>query len=242
MRALADISGIETALTEVLADAECSRLGQLFDPDAVSAYMTKQRKLEHWPPVNAAEFTAATELYTRCLYAVLQSGRNVIGAESPMLTDLQYATVLREEMIEKLGTSYLDVANDPWGVPYNIYPGPWNAKTPSGEAAPIPFRIFTKTQDDLNLADKLKRNPDGLEMQAKDGESGKTFDAGFPAPTNAVAFIWSNGQNLLSSQLIYNANGYAIGDRYDPAQGPEFVGGGDDINSWDPGSSWGRFY
>jgi hypothetical protein len=241
-RALADIYDIEAALTSLLADADCTKLEELFDPDAVSAYMTKQRKLEHWPPVNAAEFAAATELYTRCMYAVLRSGRNAIGATDPVLTDLQYGAVLRDEVLGRILPEYLGIANDPWGNLYNIYPGPWNAKTPSGEAAPVPFRIYSKWEGDDTSADSRKKNRDGLEVQTKDEESGETIDAGFPAPTNEVAFIWSNGDNLLSSQLIYNANGYATGDRYDPAQGPEFAGGADDINSWDPGSSWGRFY
>jgi prepilin-type N-terminal cleavage/methylation domain-containing protein len=249
-RAIADIGGIETALTEVLADAGRSKLEQLFDADEVSTFMRSRPGIADWPPVTNFEFAKATEIYTRCLYAILRSGRNVLGSSDP--GGFGYSDLLQDDVVRKLGTGYIDIANDPWGNLYNIYPGPWNARTAAGTRASIPFRIFSKTEDEQQLPGANNLQMDELVAQAYDipGDLSSTvFEISFPAPSNEVAFIWSNGQNLLSSQTVYNGAGYgvvAIEDRartlFDQAQGEEFAGGGDDINSWDSAASWSRFY
>ncbi len=54
---------------------------------------------------------------------------------------------------------------------------------------------------------------------------------------------------MVSGQAIYNSNlanplpnGNYQGSANYPDQEEEYKGGGDDINNWDPGQSWMRFY
>lgn len=255
-RALADINGIETALTEVLADAGRSSLEQLFDADGVKDAMLTNG-LQNWPPLLDTEFKQAVQLYTRALTGILRSGRNVLSStDSSNGLSFNYADILQPDIVRKLGTSYIDLGPDPWGNLYNIYPGPWAARylapDQTTKRTPIPFRIFDKTDENLNMPGASSSTRDKMLAQFEDVEAAVSFDAGYPAPSNEIAFIWSNGQNLLSSQLLYDGAGYQdIPDAgnpqavtstwYDGAQA-DFCCGGDDINNWDNGNSWTRFY
>jgi len=264
-RALADINSIETSLTEVLADAGRSGLEQLFDagcygidcppsvaPHGVANFMKNQKGLLNWPPTTQSEFAQAITLYSRALNGILRSGRNVLGSGADSF-GFVYTDILQADVVSKLGTSYIDIALDPWGNLYNIYPGPWTARfntiTPQGvpvsQRALIPFRIYTKTDAEQDLPGASTVQSDGL-VTIFDDPDASVIDVGFPAQANQIAFIWSNGQNLLSSQVLYSGIGYdvpaQIDSYYDLSQGPDFKGGGDDINNWDPGNSWGRFY
>lgn len=262
-RALADISGIETALTEVLADAGRSKLEQLFNPDGVAAYAIS-RGVSAWPPATAADFRTATEIYTRTLYAILRSGRNVLGSTDPQ--GFAYSPLLQADVIRKLGLGYIEIGNDPFGNLYNIYPGPWTARritqNSNGDDVAvrmeIPFRIYAKTEAEQSLPGATSVTaPDSLTVIVDgnlDGESQSDpnqvgyseldFQAGFPAPTNEIAYIWSNGLNLISGQALYSSAEYVDGSlaNYDDSQDPLTIGGGDDINNWDPANSWNRLY
>jgi hypothetical protein len=64
----------------------------------------------------------------------------------------------------------------------------------------------------------------------------------YPADGNKSVFIWSVGQNSRSSQMLYQ---FAYGT--DPldwfyTDAGEDLAGGDDVNNWDKGTSWQRFY
>ncbi|MFM1919546.1 MAG: hypothetical protein RLZZ303_1180 [Candidatus Hydrogenedentota bacterium] len=249
-RALGDISAIETALTEVLADAGRSKLEQLFDPQGVAVVAQNNFGAgATWPPVDAIGFRAATDLYTRTLYAVLRSGRNVLGSTDDR--GYTYDQVLQNDVIRKLGTGYLsDLALDPWGNLYNIYPGPWIARNSAGQRAPIPFRIYTRTEAESSLPGANSQSRDQLTFEIDGDLDGFTggpgdFEAGFPAPPNEIAYIWSNGLNLVSGQVLYTSAAYNTTDvasNYDLNQEVELIGGGDDINNWDPANSWNRAY
>ncbi len=245
-RALADISGIETALTEILADVQLSRLEQLFNPDGVREVAMRDFGATAWPPLNAADFQAATTVYTRTLYAILRAGRNAIGATDPL--GYEYGKVLKEEFVTKLGDRYLEIGNDPFGNLYNIYPGPWDAKGKEGSLLTIPFRIY-KMQgfERYWMGASASPKPDVLSIhidgdEQYDRDEWYDFTLGYPAATNEIAFIWSNGINLVSSQALYSAAGYKNVEKYDLNQDPDSFGGGDDINNWDPANSWRLFY
>jgi len=262
-RALADISSMETALTEVLADAGRSSLEQLFEPGCsgidcpvgvqpygVANFMKNQKGLLNWPPVTQAEFAQATTLYSRALIGILRSGRNVLGSGQDEY-GFSYANILKTDVVSKLGTSYIDIGLDPWGNLYNVYPGPWTARlntvnqqnVPVSLRAPIPFRIYTKTDAEQSLPGASTIQTDSLVTIYDDPDS-SPIDIGFPAQGNQIAFIWSNGANLLSSQVLYSGLGYTppASQYYDLNQGEDYQGGGDDVNNWDPANSWGRFY
>ena len=241
--ALSEIQSIELALVKMLADADRSSLHHLFNPAAVRATIGSGDGL-----LTPAQFQAAVTLYTRTTYALLREGRGVLTA-----TDANYRALLDQNAIRKLGINYLDIDFDPFGNLYNIYPGPWPAKN-----GPNVFRTYMvdtgKTLpgssgtriDELTLGanpgDPSGMTPDGSII---DTETNDPIVIGFPAPRNPVAFIWSSGQNMVSGQAIYSLQGYGNADKsvyYDQNQDLEFMGGGDDVNNWDNGRSWERFY
>ena len=53
---------------------------------------------------------------------------------------------------------------------------------------------------------------------------------GYPAPVEDTAFVWSDGENLISEHLAATAT-----------PDDEHKGGGDDVNSWDKDSELDPF-
>ncbi|MCA1901717.1 MAG: type II secretion system GspH family protein [Candidatus Hydrogenedens sp.] len=246
-RALGDIKGIELALTKMVTDANVQNLNFLFTPDAV------REKLGLIPgQMTAGQFQQAIELYTRTLYALLREGRRVLDGRADVETGLVYSSILDRDVVMRLGVGYLeDLATDPWGNLYNIYPGPWTPRN-----GPIPFRIYMLGEKDKNLPgvsaggriDSLTILKDRYHIV--DPETNQEIDFGYPADKGKIAYIWSNGSNLVSGQAIYSAQkalplpegSYSGPADYPSNQDEEYKGGGDDINNWDPGQSWMRFY
>lgn len=240
-KALGDIKGMELALTKMVADADRSDLNHLFNPNGVRAVVGIDG------PMTAANFNTALDLYTNVIYALLREGRSVLTD-----TDLPYQQVLNTDVIKKLGTSYLeDIALDPWGNMYRIWPGPWKR----GVSVPgvqdsnlIPFRIFITQSDGLPGTRAGGRSDDwtviGFDPAQVDVQEGEADRVGFAAPRDKLAFIWSFGANMVSSQAIYGSlpAGNDASVCYDINQGEEFAGGGDDVNNWDNGQSYMRFY
>jgi hypothetical protein len=196
-------------------------------------------------PLTADQFTLAQQIYTRTLYALLREGRSALTDTDAQLPIALYSDVLNAEVIKKLGTSYMDVAKDPWGNLYQIWPGPWptsRANFPN----PIPFRIYrVEGASDLpgnrggGKIDELTVNANGTE-EVEDPETGLFDIFSYAAPRDKLAFIWSFGENMVSGQAIYGGP-YNSSD-YIANQDPDLTGGGDDINNWDSGRSWERFY
>ncbi|MBI1320881.1 MAG: prepilin-type N-terminal cleavage/methylation domain-containing protein [Candidatus Hydrogenedens sp.] len=262
-RAMGDIQGIEAGLTEILADANRSKLEQIFNPDGVRATIVGSglspdaQGAQTWPPSTPEGFAAATSLYTSALYGVLRSGRRVIGGTDSFYNGatFSYNQVLDVATINKLGLGYLpDLGTDPWGNLYNIYPGPWQSRDVDNQGnsigrSPIPFRVYLAPETNLPgvgfKADSLTLNdPNTQGRKPITDIDNNSLAVGWPAEINRLAFIWSNGANLLSSQAMYRAPSldYVQFGRYDLAQDQEFWGGGDDINNWDPTNSFTRFY
>ncbi|HOV61654.1 MAG TPA: hypothetical protein PK349_11430, partial [Candidatus Hydrogenedentes bacterium] len=66
---------------------------------------------------------------------------------------------------------------------------------------------------------------------------------GYPAETGKAVYIWSYGANLRNGQMVYTrAYDLSAPRSWYDAQEEGDIGGGDDINNWDPGASWQRFY
>lgn len=251
-RALGDIKSIELSLVKMVADADRSNLSHLFNADSIRSLLGIQGVLTQ------KQFAAAQILYTRSIYALLREGRAALTDSDPTLTEqLQllgftfngnYGTILNRDVVKKLGTSYLeDIAKDPWGNMYQIWPGPWKrgASINGIDQNPIPFRIYILEASDLPGTKSVGRL-DGLAAQITDSATNEVIKVGFSAPRDKIAYIWSYGENLQSSQVLYGTfNDLANIDQneiYDLSQGEEYMGGGDDVNNWDNSQSWGRFY
>lgn len=252
-KARADIAGLESALVKILDNAGRGNLGQLFNPDKVGLAIG----VNPGEMLTAQSFKRAQQVYTAAMYVILRDGRAAIGQS--ILEGIPLGPVgnepglLNAGVVAKLSSSYVELGFDPWGNLYNIYPGPW----PQGNGA-IPFRkLFAESATSANgvaLPGAGDRS-DALTAKAEDPDNpGSLLNISFPAPRDKVAFVWSNGENLVSGTAIYNNAGYASSDpdRLDivptyfdlAANGddPLLAVSGDDVNNWDNGSSWSRFY
>lgn len=257
-RAIAEINGMELALTAMLTDAGRSNLNQLFEPGMLSNHfgVAPTTNEAQWATFMTNNFNAVTDLYSGLVYDLLRYGRNVLLPDSGAMPN--FAAYVKKDILVKLGTNYMDIGLDPWGNQYRIFPGPWKFANNVGGTgrAPIPFRKFSvetgsgsssagARSDNFVLRD-LTRNVDRLGDFFLDIITDiETWPdrVGFPADPGKSAFIWSFGDNGVSSQMIYTATYDAANpiNWYNAADAAS-LGGGDDINNWDTGSSWQRFY
>ena len=264
-RALGDIEGIELALTKMVTDASVSSLNHLFDANKVRVWLyggdpsnvDDLNSPTYQPSVglSAWQWQQAQKLYTHTIYALMREGRAILAdtdttddyLANPMTSTnrLAFIDVLRRDRIQLLGTSYNEeLGFDPWGELYNIWPGPWRST-----AGLMPFRIYAQV-DTGNRIPGSKGSafkPDYLTRTITDPETELPEDRGFCAPRDKLAFIWSNGNNMVSGQLIYNFTDLVITEDnpnayYNDAQEEEYTCGGDDVNNWDPNQTWMLFY
>lgn len=244
-RALGDIKSIELALTKMVTDANVQNLNYLFDADKVRRDIFNFSDNQPYV-MTSQQFQSAIKLYTNTLYALLREGRRVLDGRTDPDLGIAYATILDRDVVMRLGVGYLeDIAFDPWGNLYNIYPGPWTPRS-----GPIPFRIYMLGEKEKTLPGVSGgRRSDTLTFETIDPETNLTIEVGFPADKGKLAFIWSNGANMISGQGVYDSNlanplpgGSYQGSPNYVDQEEEYKGGGDDINNWDPGQSWMRFY
>ena len=228
-KALSEIDSIELAMTAMLADAGRSNLSQLFQPGKVVLFST-----------TAEAFNTAVDMYTKAVYSLLRHGRSIRREDS------DNADLIRQNLIPKLGQSYLELDVDPWGTAYRFWPGPWTGRR---DTNPIPFRRFSADTEDeivrvkedayvITTSDLTDEDPlasyfyDFEEMPAK---------IGFPADRSKVAYIWSFGGNIENSQMVYAPASTDPWVAYGSEDG-DYWGGGDDVNNWDNTRSWERFY
>jgi prepilin-type N-terminal cleavage/methylation domain-containing protein len=246
-RAISEISNIELALTKLLSDASRSSLKDIINQSEVENIVGDT--MDNWTP---AMFDAAVIEYTNATYAILRKGRAVLDPDGDGITDPLY----NAEVVRNLGTSYMtELARDPWGNLYNIYPGPWRASD-----GPVPFRTYlppdtndllpgdtvaSARDDELSLGVNTNGD-DNFPAGLVDPETNEPLPLiGAPAPRETDVFIWSDGVNLISGQAKFNSAGYLYADginNYEGGQEPELMGGGDDINNWDRERTYMRFY
>jgi prepilin-type N-terminal cleavage/methylation domain-containing protein len=267
-RALSEVSGMETAIMAMVTDAGRSSLGQIFKPGTVPAFVAgddpdpavPEGKISRawWAKAAAGNMDKATKIYSDAVYDLLQNGRNVISGNNWGFLQ----NFLDRNVIAKLGVNYMDLGNDPWGSSYQIFAGPWNLPTPpiTTSTKPVYFRKFSvdtgtsgrKPQEDAfclkggsatGAANRVDP-PDGELAEIIGDDVGTWPDfVGFPADANKSVYIWSFGENMLNSQMVYTVDFDVNNARtwYPGAQDGAGLGGGDDINNWDKESSWSRF-
>lgn len=266
-RARADIAGIEAGLVKMLTDSGRTNLGQLLDSTYVPGEKSIPTAIGVLPgqTLTPAGFRAAVEIYSNIFYALLRDGRGAGTLTDPVpgaIDGAQYRELINPNIVRKLSTSYIAIGFDPWGSLFNIYPGPWPANN-----GPTPFRKYDSESASNSKGERLPGRGDSVDALTcgDDGEQSPDlfFDQdaqqqliiGYPAPRDKVAFIWSNGENLFSGQAIYNPPAIPgdLSTQYDPNNSQNYydltnnqdglqLGGGDDVNNWDNGQSWGRFY
>ena len=206
-------------------------------------------------------FEAAADVYARVAYDLLRLGRDCLRSSSESIAQ----KFIVKDTLAKLGTNYMDIGLDSWGQVYRMWPGPWRFSIlgptgmplPAGQRWPIPFRIFSIDQgtgaggssfavkkdnyllrDETKSIDYISTDYAGV---IEDYETWPT-QVGLPADANKPVYIWSYGDNNANSQMLYR--GVYESDPlswYNTNSGQD-VAGGDDINNWDAGTSWQRFY
>ncbi|NLN91709.1 MAG: prepilin-type N-terminal cleavage/methylation domain-containing protein [Candidatus Hydrogenedens sp.] len=196
---------------------------------------------------NYETFERAANVYARVVYDLLRLGRDSLATDdsiAPLYID--------RDVLAKLGTNYMDIGLDPWGQVYRAWPGPWRFSTVGadpGKRWPIPFRIFSIDMSNTDSASRFTVKPDGYEFSPQEEmlyaiEDAATWpsEVNRPAQPNKPAFLWSYGGNSRSSQMLYQAAyGPDKNDWFYP-ESEEDIAGGDDVNNWDNGGSWQRFY
>jgi prepilin-type N-terminal cleavage/methylation domain-containing protein len=248
VKAVAEISNVELAITKILSDAGRSGIRDLIN----DAQLLDDIKTAYGHPVTATmadfgndEFQDMVDLYSDLTSALLRAGRDVLNLD---LVTNPYATYYRQDVIRNLGTDYLpELGRDPWGNEYRFYPGQWPASNgtipfrnylpPTGDV--LPGEASTALEDELSLGTNAALVQNVALLDAPDLDI-----IGAPAGTRMDVYIWSIGENLTSGQALFNGAGYLFVDgvlNY-VEQEPELMGGGDDINNWDKEQSFMRLY
>ena len=231
VQAITEIKGIELGITKMFSDADSTNLRDFFND---AAYGDAVARLGREQGVDALE--ASVEIYSYSAYALLRKGRNALGEGN------EYRAVLRPDLVQKLGNSYFEgLGTDPWGNLYRIFPGPWPESM-----GPVLFRTYwLPIETPGPSGGHPPVFPDNLLMTGKDLETGEDITFGWPADAQETTYIWSFGANLISGQPHYDpTHAYAppAQQYYVSGQEPELMGGGDDINNWDRGQTFMRFY
>jgi hypothetical protein len=131
------------------------------------------------------------------------------------------------EALSRLGSTSVELDEDPWGHPYQFFLGPWPK-----EWGPIVFRVYGEPAEE--------HVSDSLTVTMSHGSR-----AGFPAASTLPIYIWSLGANGVSDQPQFDptgAYGGAPRAHYRADAADRELGGGDDINSWDSKTSWKPLY
>lgn len=257
-RAVAEVSGMDLSLTAIMTDAGRANFSQLFNPNAVRARLEWPDSIDDNrfsdPMATADLFTSASNLYSQVTYDLLRLGRDCLRAGSGSIAP----DFIDRDILSRLGTNYMDIGLDPWQEVYRVWPGPWRfSREPHGAGEipggrwPIPFRVFSVEGGGANTSYAVQRDGFVLGVEGTDlAEIYTIMDpetwpsrVNYPAQANKSVFIWSYGQNNRSSQMLYQA----VYDPTDPnswfyQEEEEDIAGGDDINNWDNGNSWERFY
>lgn len=239
MRAASTVNIIGTALAGMLSDAGRSSLTEFLDPNALRAILGFDPV--PGPKMTREQFELLEEVYTDTVYSLLRYGRSALERDYvPDGLTFEIREILDEDALKKLGTSYMDLQEDPWGERYRFWIGPW---PDSEDAPPIPFRIYrpkdtAPSSDTPASMDPWVLNATGRQdVRSPNTDDYKPF--GFPAPKDLPFYIYSTGADRTSGQAI--AGGPLEPTNYVPGR-PAHLGGGDDINNWDRERSWSVFY
>jgi prepilin-type N-terminal cleavage/methylation domain-containing protein len=210
-KAVSEIRNADLALTKMLADVERKHFGHvLVFPDFEPNQLT---------------YAQAVKMYSGAFYELLRKGKDANLGGLP-LDDLpvddpahQTRTLrLKPGMDRKLGTTYMDINLDPWGVAYQFYAGPIkNADSPFRSYRGPDYRYNGTERDTLD--GQLRGNPDPDDLP------------GFPCPKDLSVYIFSWGGNSAPNQPWLAAEDVDLG-----------IGGGDDISNWDTQSGWSGSY
>ena len=265
--AVSDITNAETALVGVLSDAGRSNFREFLVPigdvadDCANYNNSDLVNFYHWtgrdtgcagqavmtPTISAvlSNYENIVDFYNQFFYELLRVGRN-----SDFLSPVG-APIIRPEVMQKLGTSYMNIEQDPWDSGYQFWMGPHRR-------GPMPLRSYRVLEGENPDGDEDEFTPyewdgtnRGIENREVPGQpaadtgtisnsftsnyngfgtpTGQIRGYGKPAPREPVSsvYIWSKGPNLQDDASLIA--------QFKDGQESVFFGGGDDPSSWDTG-------
>jgi len=230
-RATSEIRNADLALTKMLADADRKNFGQFFNKPRAFAQNMETFAL------NATSVMDVYFVYSNIFYELLRRGKDAKDDVNAWIPQTPNAGVrLDDEIVKKLGTSYMEIGTDPWRNPYMFYAGPTpsDRKLQNGELAgdvPMGFRCFRGSDPqyvyngNARNSEKVRGNPPADNLN------------GYPAARDMPIYIFSFGEDLEPGQYLSTGRGIAAA-----AALYTLNGGGDDINNWDSSSGWSDLY
>lgn len=240
-RATAEIRNAELAITKMLADVDRKSVAQFF---VRNANAPSSVPLTFAASMQSAMMTQALNIYniySNMFYELLRRGKN---AE---VSDLLPYWDLDSKVRSKLGTSYMEIGNDPWGNKYIFYPGPLNSLGLVGfrsyrinDASPDQPYIYNLQKE---IEDgKLRGNPKKDFYYDNSGALVYVPLQGYPAPRDLPVYIYSYGEDLTQGQYIDILSQIVLNHIVSADGTYSYNGGGDDINNWDSSSGWSSLY
>ena len=240
-KAVSEIKNLDTAMAGMLSDTGRANFRDFLKKAA-------RDRLDGWSnDINSRDsfdaLAKAAKFYNTFFYEAIRLGR-----DSDWLKDR-----VEPEVLQKLGTSYMDIGLDSWGNQYNFWMGPLRR----GVMPLRSYRVRSDADAFISPNDpEFSRNDAYVynqrryaEAQAKfpgqpapDHQSipaafSTTFGAiqayGYPAPKDLAVYIWSDGANLESDGHLLQQMARGVDEEF-----PEYLGGGDDPNNWDNASGW----
>ncbi len=251
-KAVAEINNAELALTGALSDTGRNGFRDFLNQpardnlDCWSANIAQSGLPAGCNAMNSLDaVSAALGFYESFFYELLRQGKNSV--------DLQGYTI--PEARQKLGSSYMDIGNDPWGNRYHFWVGPVR-----GPVLLRAYRVLDNVDvDDPGFVLDCNLNPDACpyifhldqrddeqdDLPGQPAEDDTTIAAafstsfggirafGYPASRDLSVYIWSSGPNLVNDAHLLLQMGFGVDQ-----SAPAFLGGGDDPNNWDNESGW----
>ncbi|MCX5759571.1 MAG: type II secretion system protein [Candidatus Hydrogenedentes bacterium] len=239
-RTASEIRNADLALTKMLADADRKDFGQFFNRVNPNAQATFPGAMQ-WLMASQNIY----DVYTKVFYELLRRGKDAV------VNDLLPGYDLDPTVRKKLGTSYMEIGNDPWNDPYVFYPGPirkglmgFRGYRENDNPADPWYYNFEKVGNGTALKPGLdatmRGNPPldatvpGVPLVPPQSLQG------YPAARDLPVYIYSWGEDRAQGQYINILNANTLNSML--AAGSGYVGGGDDINNWDSTSGWSSLY
>jgi prepilin-type N-terminal cleavage/methylation domain-containing protein len=254
--AVTTLSGIDTSLVGILSDTSRSSFKEFLipagetdnntDPDLCNFYYHIGQYACDRDPLYTdglesvvRNYRQISDFYNTMFYEMIRLGRDsefVIG-------------VIRPDIYQKLGTSYMDLGDDPWDTNYNFWMGPLRRgpmllrsyrvnldQNPDNDEGFVPYQWDGGNYSQVNseIPGQPKADTDTIRAAllpfANDpfaAGDGQIHGFGYPAPREipSSVYVWSKGPNLQNDAFLTQ--------QFEDGQDRVFFGGGDDPNNWD---------
>jgi prepilin-type N-terminal cleavage/methylation domain-containing protein len=256
--ALTEINGIDTALVGILSDTGRGSFKEFLKPagdnttgtlqtfylnTGVSAGGQNPQYSDRLESV-VRNYQAISSFYNTLFYEMIRLGR-----DSSLVKE-----VIRPDIYQKLGTSYMNLNTDPWNSQYRFWMGPLNRGPMLLRSYRVSLDQNPEADEDAFVPYQWDQNNYLAKKQVVPGQpnydneiingalgsfsgqfatpAGDIWGYGYPAPRviPSSVYVWSIGPNLQNDAFLVQ--------QFADGQDKVFFGGGDDPNNWDDEGGW----